>query len=228
MSPDAPAAALVPQALERLHAARHANLTCTVRCSRQPHPAHHSRQPVALMGTPAHPTNQPRAVRKRRGKSTVGKEGEWEYLVGEAPARWNPEAGLLRESGANVGGAEGKGGGYGKGVGCWWGHGQVGGRGMGSVCAGLGWWVCCRMRGGSSRVHACGRAAKVPCLRHTTAGGAHMYPYARPPPAAARVQPIFVRQDTRDAFVWRIRNLPYPADVYRCAGAGSGHLQGSG
>lgn len=27
-------------------------------------------------------------------------------------------------------------------------------------------------------------------------------------------QPIFFRQDTRDAFQWRVRNLTYPADVY--------------
>lgn len=30
------------------------------------------------------------------------------------------------------------------------------------------------------------------------------------------MQPVFMRQDTKDAFQWRIRNLPYPLDVYDC------------
>lgn len=28
------------------------------------------------------------------------------------------------------------------------------------------------------------------------------------------VQPIFMRKDTKTSFQWRIRNLPYPQDVY--------------
>lgn len=32
---------------------------------------------------------------------------------------------------------------------------------------------------------------------------------------AASSSPIFVRTDKRDAFVWRIRNLPYPSEVYK-------------
>uniref|UniRef100_A0A7S3QP37 Protein DPCD n=1 Tax=Dunaliella tertiolecta TaxID=3047 RepID=A0A7S3QP37_DUNTE len=66
-------------------------------------------------------------VRKRREKSTLGKDSPWEYLVGEAPLRWNAEQGLLKESSQN---------------------------------------------------------------------------------------PIFVRQDVPGAFQWRIRNLPYPSDVF--------------
>lgn len=45
----------------------------------------------------------PHVVRKRRGKSTLGREHEWEYLMGEAPTRWNPEQGLMKESSQNVG-----------------------------------------------------------------------------------------------------------------------------
>jgi hypothetical protein len=29
------------------------------------------------------------------------------------------------------------------------------------------------------------------------------------------IQPIFIRKDTLDCFQWRIRNLPYPAEVYQ-------------
>lgn len=28
------------------------------------------------------------------------------------------------------------------------------------------------------------------------------------------LQPIFVRKDTKDAYQWRVRNLPYPAETY--------------
>jgi hypothetical protein len=28
------------------------------------------------------------------------------------------------------------------------------------------------------------------------------------------IQPIFLRKDTLECFQWRIRNLPYPEDVY--------------
>lgn len=30
----------------------------------------------------------------------------------------------------------------------------------------------------------------------------------------AVVNPVFMRKDTRKEFQWRIRNLPYPLDVY--------------
>lgn len=30
------------------------------------------------------------------------------------------------------------------------------------------------------------------------------------------MQPVFMRQDTKDSFQWRIRNLPYPLDIYDC------------
>lgn len=29
------------------------------------------------------------------------------------------------------------------------------------------------------------------------------------------IQPIFLRRDTLECFQWRIRNLPYPAEVYQ-------------
>jgi len=31
----------------------------------------------------------------------------------------------------------------------------------------------------------------------------------------ASTQPVFVRKDTWDSFVWRIRNMPWTADVYQ-------------
>jgi len=65
--------------------------------------------------------------RKRRGKTVLGRQADWEYLIGEPPARWNQEQGTLKESSQN---------------------------------------------------------------------------------------PIFIRKDTRDVFQWRVRNLPYPSDVY--------------
>lgn len=40
-------------------------------------------------------------VRKRRGKTVLGRQAEWEYLVGDAPVKWNPEGGTLKESGDN-------------------------------------------------------------------------------------------------------------------------------
>jgi hypothetical protein len=46
------------------------------------------------------------AVRKRRSKTTTGREADWEYLVGSAPARFNPEQGLLVESSQNVSDAQ--------------------------------------------------------------------------------------------------------------------------
>lgn len=33
-------------------------------------------------------------------------------------------------------------------------------------------------------------------------------------PACTHPQPEFSRKDTRDAFQWRVRNLPYPPDTY--------------
>ncbi len=32
----------------------------------------------------------------------LGKLAEWEYLVGEPPVKWSPEAGTLKESSVNV------------------------------------------------------------------------------------------------------------------------------
>lgn len=66
-------------------------------------------------------------VRKRRGKTVLGREAEWEYLVGDAPTRWDPQQGLLKESTQN---------------------------------------------------------------------------------------PLFSRKDLKDVFQWRVRNLPYTADVF--------------
>ena len=67
-------------------------------------------------------------VRKKRSKTVLGKESEWEYLVGEPPRLFNSDTGTLIESTAN---------------------------------------------------------------------------------------PVFQRsQDTPAAFVWRVRNLPYPKDTY--------------
>lgn len=66
---------------------------------RQPALAHH----VLVHRLPHHPVSCTLAVRKRRGKTVVGREAEWEYLLGEAPTRWNPEQGLMRESTQNVG-----------------------------------------------------------------------------------------------------------------------------
>jgi hypothetical protein len=34
------------------------------------------------------------------------------------------------------------------------------------------------------------------------------------PPARQSSQPAFSRKDTRDTFEWRVRNLPYPPEVY--------------
>ena len=42
-------------------------------------------------------------VRKRRGKTTLGAYSEWEYLLGEPPQKWSPDAGTLKESSQNVG-----------------------------------------------------------------------------------------------------------------------------
>mmetsp|Transcript_43395 Transcript_43395/g.130146 ORF Transcript_43395/g.130146 Transcript_43395/m.130146 type:complete len:195 (-) Transcript_43395:285-869(-) len=69
-------------------------------------------------------------VRKRRGKTVLGRQADWEYLVGDAPQRFDPEGSSLRESSQN---------------------------------------------------------------------------------------PIFTRKDTRDAFQWRVRNMPYPRDTYSVA-----------
>ncbi|KAG1666950.1 hypothetical protein FOA52_004233 [Chlamydomonas sp. UWO 241] len=66
-------------------------------------------------------------VRKRRGKTVLGRQANWEYLVGDAPEPWNPEGSTMRESSQN---------------------------------------------------------------------------------------PAFSRKDTRDAFQWRVRNLPYPPDTF--------------
>eukprot|EP00798_Chlamydomonas_sp_ICE-L_P025073 gene25073-10725_t len=66
-------------------------------------------------------------VRKKRGKTTLGREAEWEYLVGDAPIRWDPLQGIMKESSQN---------------------------------------------------------------------------------------PIFSRKDSKDVFQWRVRNLPYSADVF--------------
>ena len=41
-------------------------------------------------------------LRKRRAKSTLGKEGEWTYEVGDAPVRFNPETSLISASSSNV------------------------------------------------------------------------------------------------------------------------------
>ncbi len=46
-------------------------------------------------------------VRKRRTKTKLGGEGQWEYLVGDAPRRMNPNAGAIRESSSNVSAAAG-------------------------------------------------------------------------------------------------------------------------
>ena len=40
-------------------------------------------------------------VRRRRGRTTLGKDTPWEYLVGEAPRTFAPDTGTLIESGAN-------------------------------------------------------------------------------------------------------------------------------
>ena len=40
-------------------------------------------------------------VRKRRGRSALGKDGAWEYLVGEPPRVFSADTGTLIESGAN-------------------------------------------------------------------------------------------------------------------------------
>ncbi|KAK9806745.1 hypothetical protein WJX72_001124 [[Myrmecia] bisecta] len=66
-------------------------------------------------------------LRKRRSRTTWGKDGEWEYLVGDPPAAWQPDKGVLKENSQN---------------------------------------------------------------------------------------PILTRRDTPQAFQWRIRNLPYPRDVF--------------
>ena len=40
-------------------------------------------------------------VRRRRGRTTLGKDTPWEYIVGEAPRTIAPHTGTLIESGAN-------------------------------------------------------------------------------------------------------------------------------
>jgi len=35
--------------------------------------------------------------RRRCGKTVLGRQAEWEYLVGEAPVKWSPEGGTLKE-----------------------------------------------------------------------------------------------------------------------------------
>ena len=40
-------------------------------------------------------------VRKRRSKTVLGKDSEWEYLVGEPPRMFSADTGTLIESGAN-------------------------------------------------------------------------------------------------------------------------------
>ena len=46
------------------------------------------------------------AVRKRRTKTTLGGEGKWEYLVGDAPVHFNPDVSTIAESSSNVSDAE--------------------------------------------------------------------------------------------------------------------------
>ncbi|GAX74324.1 hypothetical protein CEUSTIGMA_g1773.t1 [Chlamydomonas eustigma] len=39
--------------------------------------------------------------RRRRGKTVLGRQADWEYLIGESPMKWNPEGGTLKESHEN-------------------------------------------------------------------------------------------------------------------------------
>ena len=40
-------------------------------------------------------------LRKRRGRTVLGKDEEWEYLTGEAPRTFSPDVGILAESSVN-------------------------------------------------------------------------------------------------------------------------------
>ena len=40
-------------------------------------------------------------LRKRRGRTVLGKDEAWEYLVGEAPRTFSPDMGILAESSGN-------------------------------------------------------------------------------------------------------------------------------
>lgn len=40
-------------------------------------------------------------LRKRRGRTVLGKDETWEYLVGEAPRTFSPDMGILAESSVN-------------------------------------------------------------------------------------------------------------------------------
>ncbi len=142
---------------------------------------HHARGSRAHPAAARHLSCCSRAVRKRRGKTTTGKELGWEYLVGEAPNSFNPAHGLIAESSQNV-------------------------RPGAAATAATGGHHATP----SAHRSLAGRLATAPACR------AHVLMQARALNmcCAAWPQPVFVRQDTRDAFQWRVRNVPYPPDVF--------------